>query len=213
MTSTEPRTGQDFARGTTVDGAASVDTVALFRAAVMAVEALPVDVSAYGDLPDALLLEANLLAAAASQSLGGSRALIAGEVAHRSTPEMGSQGLAQRFGQRTPVQFMIATNKVTAREAVTAVRVGDLAREAATIGRLDPVTGQAGVSSRPWLVPVAAALSARLLPAESAEAIRAGLGEPTSAVTVDALEAAASRLCRDGASLPPERLFRGKRGS
>jgi hypothetical protein len=185
--------------------------VELYRAAVEAVEALPVDVSAYQELGEAALLEVNLLAATASKGLSGSKALIAGEIAHRSTPALGLQGLAQRAGHRTPAQFMVATNGVTGREAVIAVRVGALAREAATAGQVDRATGEVAVPSQPWLAPVAAALAARELSVEGAEAIRAGLGEPTTAVTADALRAAASRLCRDGASLPPDHLFRAAR--
>ena len=191
--------------------AAGTALVELYRAAVEAVEALPVDISAYQELSEAALLEVNLLAAAASKGLGGSKALIAGEIAHRSAPELGLQGLAQRSGHRTPTQFMVATNGVTGREAVIAVRVGTLAREAATAGQVDRATGEVAVPSQPWLAPVAAALAARALSVEGAEAIRAGLGEPTTAVPADALRTAASRLCRDGAALPPDRLFRAAR--
>lgn len=187
------------------------DVAALFRAAVAAVEALPSAASAYRGLDDSVLLEVNLLAAAATEALGTSRAFVAGEIAHRSAPSLGSEGLAQRGGHRTPEQLIKITNRVTGREAVTVVRVGKLAREADGAGRVDPVTGEVQVPSQPWLAPVADALRARGISVDGADAIRAGLGEPGSGVTVELLREAALRLCRDGAALPPEALFRAAR--
>ena len=89
--------------------------------------------------------------------------MLAGEVALRSVPGLGSAGLAQRAGHRTPEQFVKVVTGVTEREAVTAVRVGVMMRDAATSGQVDPVTGEVALPVRPWLVPVADALHDRLI--------------------------------------------------
>jgi hypothetical protein len=186
-------------------------TLERFCAAELAVGELPSDAAAYSALTEAELLEANRRFAAAQVVLRGAGALIAGEIAKRSAPELGMQGLAQRAGHRTPEQFVKATTGVPGRDAVTAVRVGSLMREAATDGQLDQVTGEIATPSQPWLSPVTDALGKRALSIEAAEAIRAGLGAPNSVISTESLRDAAAQLCAAAKSLDPDALAREAR--
>jgi hypothetical protein len=186
----------------------STDTLILerYRAAAAVLAELPNDAALYARASEAALLEANQLFASSQVSLRGGGALIAGEIAHRSAPQLGSQGLAQRAGHKTAEQFVKVTTGATGRDAGTAVRVGSLMREAAVDGEMDAVTGEVATPTQPWLAPVAVALGARAISIESAEAIRAGLGAPNSAITSEQLENAAAQLCTAARSLDPDAL-------
>jgi hypothetical protein len=186
-------------------------TLERFRAAAAVLAELPVEAAAYSALSEAQLLEANQLFASSQVALRNGGALIAGEVAHRSAPELGSQGLAQRAGHRTPEQFVKVTTGTTGRDAVTAVRVGGLMREAATAGEVNAATGEILTPTQPWLAPVTEALGTRSISIEAAEAIRAGLGSPNSAIAADRLRDAASELCRAAERLDPDALAREAR--
>ena len=120
-------------------------------------------------------------------------ASVAGEVAYRSRPELGSDGLAHRLGHRTPEAMVRAVTGSTTREAFTAVRVGRLVTS-------DP--------ERPWLDPVGAGVAAGTLTVSGADAISAGLGTPDDAVDATSLAAAAAVLARDAGDLDADRLFR-----
>ncbi len=163
----------------------STDTQFLerFRAAAAVLAELPCEVALYERVGEAAVVEANQLIATAQILLRNATALVAAQVARRSAPELGSQGLAQRSGHRTAEQFIKSTNGVTGRDAVTAVRVGSLMREAAVDGQVDVLTGVIATPSQPWLSPVAEALSGRTISIEAAESIRSGLGCPNSAIS------------------------------
>ena len=120
-------------------------------------------------------------------------AAVAGEVAYRSRPELGSSGLAHRLGYRTPEAMVRVATGSTNREAFTAVRVGRLVMS-------DP--------ERPWLDPVGAAVGAGTLTVSGADAISAGLGAPGGAVDAASLAAAAGALAREAGDLDADRLFR-----
>jgi Domain of unknown function (DUF222)/HNH endonuclease len=186
-------------------------TLERFRAASAVLSALPTAASDYAGLTESDLLEANRLLAGAQVSLRNGAALIAGEIAHRSAPELGAQGLAQRAGARTAEQFIKTTNGVTGRDAVTAVRVGSLMREAAAEGSVNIHTGEVAVHTQPWLAPVTVALSSRLISIEAAEAIRSGLGAPNSVITEVQLTDAASQLVDAARSLDPDAVAREAR--
>lgn len=98
----------------------------------------------------------------------------AAEIARRSRHELGHSGLAQRSGARSPEQFVQRLAGVTADEAAALVRVG-LSLEA---------SGS----------PVTEALLAGDISLRSADAITAGLGAPSQAVTAEALDEAARAL-------------------
>lgn len=182
-----------------------------FRAAAAVLAELPADAGSYTGFSEAELLEANRLFAVSQVALRGAGALIAGEIAHRSAPELGLQGLAQRSGHRTVEQFVKVSTGATGRDAVTAVRVGTLMREAAIEGRVDVATGEVAAPSQPWLAAVTAALVGRELSIEAAEAIRAGLGCPNSVVTSEQLSGAAGQLCLAARRLDPDALAREAR--
>lgn len=186
-------------------------TLERFGAAECALSELPSDAADYAALSEEQLLEANRRFAASQVALRQAGALIAGEIAHRSAPLLGSQGLAQRAGHRTPEQFVKITTGATGRDAVTAVRVGVLMREAATEGHVDASTGEVAVPSQPWLTPVTAALATRAISIEAAEAIRAGLGTPNSAITQEQLADAAAQLVAAAKKLDPDAVGREAR--
>jgi hypothetical protein len=188
----------------------STDTLILerFSAAAAALAELPGDAVLYAALSEADLLEANRIYARSQLALRNGGALIAGGIAHRSAPELGSQGLAQRAGHRTAVQFVRVTTGTTGRDAGTAVRVGELMREAAVEGEIDVVTGEVATSAQPWLSPLTEALGLRVISIEAAEAIRSGLGTPNSAITTEQLQDAATQLCEAATRLDPDALAR-----
>ncbi|HEY1529185.1 MAG TPA: hypothetical protein VGF80_00050, partial [Galbitalea sp.] len=107
-----------------------------FRAAAAVLAELPCEAACYEEVSEAAVVEANQLVATSQVRLRNAGALLAGQVAHRSAPELGSNGLAQRSGHRTAEQFIKSTNGVTGRDAVTAVRVGSMMREAAIDGQV-----------------------------------------------------------------------------
>ena len=177
-----------------------------FEAALAATEAVSMDVAQYRALPESVLLAINNVAAEKRRLDDAHLAVIAGEIAHRSAPELGSRGLAQRSGHRTAEQFVKVTNRSTGRAAVTAVHVGVMLHEAATAGEVDELTGVVAVPTQPWLAPVTEALADHSVSVDSAEAIRAGLGSPNSAITEEQLLNAAAELCRAGRTIGPDAL-------
>lgn len=176
------------------DELASNALVAAFALVLDALEAVPSDVPQYRALPEAALLVINNISAASRRLLDSKFALIAGEIAHRSAPELGSDGLAQRAGHKNPVQFITMTNGSSRRSATTAVQVGVLMHEAATAGDVNPTTGEVVTPERPWLAVVTEAVRAGEVSADGAEAIRNGIGQPNSAVTVQMLAGLAGEL-------------------
>ncbi|MCU1439604.1 MAG: uncharacterized protein JWP85_601 [Rhodoglobus sp.] len=156
-------------------------------------------------LSDSDLLEAQRALAEIRRRVDASLAVVAGEVEHRSRPELGYDGLAQRLGARTPEKLVQQVTGVSAREAQSFVRVGVIM----TTPALDPsadAAADAPADPTPWLRAVATAVTAGRLSIGAAEAIRAGLGAPDHEITADALDAAAAILLRDAASLTVERL-------
>ena len=117
-------------------------------------------------------------------------ASFAAEVKHRSRPEDGFGGLAQRLGSRTPenlVQELAGTSK---REAVALTRVGVLLT----------------VDADPWLASVGSGVASGRVSVEQADVIRSGLGVPTADVAADDLADAATRLVELAATVPVEKL-------
>lgn len=184
-------------------------TLGRFAAATAVVGALPRDAGEYAALTEGELLEANRLFAESLVALRAAGAVIAGEIAHRSAPSLGSQGLAQRAGHRTPEQFVKVVTGVTGREAVTAVRVGAMMRDADAGVAPDP--GDAALPVHSWLAPVTEALRAGCISVDAAEAIRAALGSPNSAVTALQLTAASTDLVEAARVLDPDALAKRAR--
>ena len=179
---------------------------AQFSAAVASLGAVSTVVADFRAVDDAALLALSRLAAREKQLADAHLALVAGEIAARSTRELGHSGLAQREGFTSAEGLLKATTGASGREAVTAVRVGRLVRDAAVDGTPDPATGELSAAAEPWLASVAAAVAAGGLSVGAADAIRAGLGSPSENVPAALLASAAERLCGEAASLDVDRL-------
>jgi hypothetical protein len=126
--------------------------------------------------------------AAIARQIELAAAAVAAEIAHRSRRELGYDGLAARLGARSPealVQTITGASAPTARRLVS---VGTLV----------------AAPAHPWLQPAIDAVAAGALSAEALQAIEAGLGAPSDAVSASDLSLAASTLCTLG--LPLERL-------
>ncbi len=173
----------------------------LMTAAIDALALVSTAAFDYCEMDDAALLELNRLAGVERQLVEAHAAVIAGEIAHRSAPELGHSGLAQRTGYRTPEELVRVSTRSTARDAGTVVRVGRLARDA----QLAPTP------QRPWLAVVSRALLSGDMPLASADAIQSGLGQPAPNVPISMLAAAAEQLVTEAATLDPDRLFRRAR--
>ena len=141
---------------------------------------LGADPSALDD--DALLAGAHELGEV-RRLVDASLSAFAAEIKHRSRPEAGFSGLAQRLGARTPENLVQEVAGTSKREASTMVRVGELLT----------------VDADPWLAPVGTGLADGRVSVEKADVIRTGLGAPTDEIAADDLADAASEL----ASLAP----------
>jgi len=191
----------------------ALDLTRQFAAVVSAASAVSCSVADMQATDDAELVSLSRLAAHSKQLVEAHLALVAGEIAARSTRQMGHAGLAQRSGFRSAEELLKTTTGATGREAVTAVRVGRMVREAeaAAAGQADPVSGEVFEAAEPWLACVAAAVSAGSLSVGAADAIRTGLGQPTDNVSSAALADAAATLCGLAATLDVDRLLRRAR--
>ena len=178
----------------------------LARAVVTAAEAMrlvPTGVSDYRALDESTLLALNTLNAEVARLNQTHAALVAGEIARRSAPEFGSDGLAQRAGHRTAEQFVKVTTGASGRAATTAVRTGVLLAEMADEGTVDQSTGEVLAPSQPWLREITASLSAGQISVEQADAIALHLGTTNSAVSSEQLAELALELL-DAARVRPD---------
>ena len=155
-------------------------TSTAFATALTALRGLP---TSFGTLDDATLVDVARSASLLQQRANAVFSAVAAEVARRSAPSLGSAGLAQSTGHRTPQELLRVTTGATAREAFTAVRVGMLP------------------STHPW-VPVMENPAA-------ADSLATGLGLPTASVTAAQLADAAANLAAEG--LDADRLLRRAR--
>ncbi len=146
-------------------------------------------------LSDDALLEHQAVLAEVGRRMTTAAAALAAEVRHRSRPELGHDGLAQRLGARTPENLVQRVTGTTKAQATTLVRIGSLLP-----------TAPPAPDRSPWLVDVAAAVSAGELSLDAADAIRAGLGTPTEEVPSDALALAARTLLALAPDLTVEAL-------
>src|SRR5262245_38093182 len=86
----------------------------------------PPAASVLGCLSDTELLDAQRRVAEIRRRTDAVAAALAGEVAHRSRRELGSEGLAQRLGQRTPENLIQRVTGASSGEAKTLVQAGAL---------------------------------------------------------------------------------------
>lgn len=174
---------------------------------VAALEREPLNAEALRELGDADLLSLTDLGASARRLLDTCTALIAGELARRSRPELAHDGLAQRLGRRTAEELVRVTTGESRRDAATAVNAGLL---------LAAVSGEPGRAADPddlppapaHLRPAIAAARSGVVGAAALDAIRSGLGDPNPAVSSASLRTACERLVEAAASLDVDRLHR-----
>lgn len=136
-----------------------------------------------------LLLDSSRLAGELRRIADSYTAMVAGEIARRSAPELGGAGLVQSEGSRTVEEFLKTTTGASGRDAAAAVRIGRLTQ-------IDDDT----MGSR---------VEAGLVSVQAAEAIRAGLNGAMADAGV--LAEAARRLCDEAQSLDPDRLLKRAR--
>ncbi|HWH25288.1 MAG TPA: DUF222 domain-containing protein [Pseudolysinimonas sp.] len=151
---------------------------------------------------DDVLLERQRLIAAERRRLDADAAVVAGEIGRRSSRDRGYSGLAVQQGARSPAELIQRLTGGTAREARSLISVGELM---ATQAAVDPIS--LGTSQeRPWLIPVSKAIAEGRLGIAAADAIRAGLGEPSPTVASSGLVDAAVRLIEDAERMGADRL-------
>lgn len=156
-------------------------------------------------LGDDDLLSLTDLGAHARRLVDARTALIAGELARRSRPELAHDGLAQRLGHRTVEELVRVTTGESRRDAATAVNAGRLlvAVESSTAAE-----SGAEQPAPPYLEPAIAAVRAGTLSAAALDAVRSALGEPTERISVDDLLGACTQLVESAAVLDVDRLLR-----
>jgi hypothetical protein len=187
------------------------DLLAQLSAAAQACADVSVSAADFAILDDSALLAVNRLAAQVKRTTDAIVAVTAGEVAHRSTRELGQSGLAQRQGFRSPEEFIKTTTGTTFTDATTAVKIGRMVRETTGPVEIDPATGEQALPHEPWLAPVARAVTEGHLSVGAAAAIRTGLGKPCDGVDATTLAAAAAQLCSEATALDIDRLLRRAR--
>ncbi|MFP7833413.1 DUF222 domain-containing protein [Marisediminicola sp. LYQ134] len=137
-------------------------------------------------------------------------AVIAGEVAHRSRPELGHQGLAQQAGFVSPVAMIQRVAHVSRIEATRLVETGALLAESeftASAGSADEITP---LSRERWPDVLAAALREGTLSLDAVDAIRRVFSDITH-VDDGVLRAAARELVLAAAGLTPDQVHRHAR--
>jgi hypothetical protein len=137
-------------------------------------------------MDDAALLEAQALVGQLSHLAARHAAALAGEVARRSTPHLGHDGLAQTTGHRTPEALIQALTGITAPEAARLVAVGSL----------------------PDSSPLSVGVTAGEISVTSADAIRRGLGRPDAGTSAESLDDLAANLVSRSPGFTPEQLYR-----
>jgi hypothetical protein len=162
-------------------------------AAALDALSLPAD----AEVTDAELVEVQRAYARIRRAADVGLAHCSGVVAHRSRPELGHAGLAQRTGARTPEQFVQQVTGVSRREAGVMVRVGGLMDAATTTPGALPVP--------PWLRALHDAVAVCSLTTGAADVIRGTLAGLDLAD--DVLLDAVTGLIHDAKSLSEEKLF------
>lgn len=161
-----------------------------YAAATRVLAELPCDSGAVRSLSDAELTEMIRASSEHRRLADAYLAILAGEVARRSAPEFGHDGMAQRSGHRTPEKLIQAITGSTSRDAVQAVRVGGLSE------------------THPWFSAVAEAVSTGSISTDHAEALRRGLGSPSEHISGPILAVAAEELLVEAASIDADLLFK-----
>ena len=169
-------------------------------------------------LGDDDLLSLTELGAHARRLVDARTALIAGELARRSRPELAHDGLAQRLGHRTVEELVRVTTGESRRDAVTAVNAGRLlvafesAADAASEAGGDLAESGDAVGTVPpapaYLEPAISAVRAGTMSAAALDAVRSALGAPTERISTHDLLGACTQIVESAALLDVDRLHR-----
>ncbi len=171
---------------------------------VAELERAPIAASDLAVLGDDDLLSLTDLGAHARRLVDARTALIAGELARRSRPELAHEGLAQRLGHRTVEELVRVTTGESRRDAVTAVNAGRL-----LVAFESPTHESASAPHTPsYLEPAISAVRAGTLSAAALDAVRSALGEPTERISADDLLGACEQLVESASLLDVDRLHR-----
>ncbi|GAA3893963.1 hypothetical protein GCM10022381_39520 [Leifsonia kafniensis] len=138
-------------------------------------------------------------------------AWVAGEIARRSSRELGFAGLAQRHGFLTPEALIQSETGGTRAEAAKLVAVGTLMTDTEAAEELQQADPGSPFATVPWLAVVAGAVRAGTLSIDAAEAIRKGLGDIDPGVPAEKLAAAAQFLLEEAATMNADQLHRRAR--
>src|SRR5690554_4927576 len=98
-----------------------------------AIALLPTDAESFTTLTDSELTGIPAALASARHQLEAREARVAGEIARRSTFDLGYAGLAQKTGFRTPEKLVQHLTGSTSKEATKLVRAGVIIHEAETL--------------------------------------------------------------------------------
>lgn len=164
---------------------------------------------ALSTMADDALLAALERAADVRRLVDARSALLAGEVARRSAPQLAHAGLAQKRGHRTADELVRVTTGSSRHDARVAVRAG-----AMLLGSTTPVNESGGRDARAlprWAQALAGPVTRGELSTAGLDAIRSGLGEVSATVSDEALAGAVTALLDDIRSLDVDRLFRRAR--
>ncbi|WP_430645313.1 DUF222 domain-containing protein [Agromyces sp. GXS1127] len=155
--------------------------------------------------------------AALSREVTRWSALCAAEVAHRSRPAAGLQGLAQRQGHASAQAMIRSETGGTTHDARRLARVGEMLAETAAVDEVardrKVARGTAAMTAAdaPWFAALAEAFERRILSFGLVEAIRAGLGEPNERVSGEVLAGALPALIDECRTLSADQARRAAR--
>jgi hypothetical protein len=137
------------------------------------------------ELSDAELV-ARIAAAESERRRADAEAVrLAGELARRSRPELGSESLARRYGERSAAQLLERLTRVSSAEAARRIRLGaDTAPRVSLVGEVLPARFDL----------VAQALDSGELGVDAALAIVRNLGAAERRASIEGLRAAESEL-------------------
>lgn len=158
------------------------------RAATALLDAPLTEVS---DLSDTGLVALQAALGSLTRVVQRHTAAAAGEVARRSSHQLGYAGLAQASGHRTAQDFIQAVSGMSAPEASRLVAVGSLPADS----------------------PLGAGVTSGLLSVDAADAIRRGLGTPDTGTSRESLDSVAAHILAESAGRTPEALYRAARAA
>ncbi len=146
------------------------------------------DLGRVSAMPDDALMGLQRDLADLRRRVDAASATVAGELARRSSRDLGYGGLAQRTGARTVERLVSQLTGMSGAESRAMVAVGEA------------IDGES-----PWLAAVAENVLSGELSVGAAAAIKSGLGEPTDEISADSLGEAARKLADEAQNLTPEK--------